>query len=115
MCCKRANLEVELNAFLIVVCPSSESNQILQAPALFKLGNETTGPRVIPSLVNTVETPPPRLMALQPRIAEATRQPSVVAIGIWYGLPSIINGPAIPTGSGKYPITFSQQAPKTRS
>ncbi|KAH3682701.1 hypothetical protein WICPIJ_006329 [Wickerhamomyces pijperi] len=73
---------------------------ILQAPALFKDGKETTGPRVIPSLVKTVVVPPPKLIALQPRMAEATRQPSVVAIGMWYGLPSMIKGPATPTGRG---------------
>ena len=51
--------------------------------------------------------------ALQPLLVLATRQPSVVAIGTWYICPSSSRGPATPTGMGMYPITFSQQAPKT--
>ncbi|KAH3670242.1 hypothetical protein OGATHE_003055 [Ogataea polymorpha] len=110
-----ANLEVELNALFITFCPSSESSHILAAPLRASVGKEIHGPLVIPSLVKTVWTPPPALMALQPLIVEATKHPSVVAIGMWYGTPSIIMGPATPTGIGIKPITFSQHAPNTLS
>ncbi|KAH3659985.1 hypothetical protein OGAPHI_007190 [Ogataea philodendri] len=114
-CCNLANLEVELNALFITFCPSSESSQILAAPVRANVGNEIHGPLVIPSLVNTVCTPPPALIALQPLMVDATRHPSVVAIGMWYGTLSMIIGPATPTGNGMNPMTFSQQAPNTRS
>ena len=51
--------------------------------------------------------------ALQALFVLAIRQPSVVAIGTMYFLPSNNIGPANPTGMGMYPITFSAQAPST--
>ena len=51
--------------------------------------------------------------ARQPRLVLAIRHPSVVAMGTWNFLSSIGSGPATPTGTGMYPITFSQQAPST--
>lgn len=38
--------------------------------------------------------------ALHPLLVDATRHPSVVAIGTWYLLPSSSSGPATPTGTG---------------
>lgn len=52
-------------------------------------------------------------MALHPLFVLATRQPSVVAMGTWNCFPSNSRGPATPTGTGMYPMTFSQQVPST--
>ena len=99
-------------------------------PYLVMQGNLTTGPLVMPSYVTLVVTPQP-LRAEQPRLVLATRQPSVVAMGTWAQvckpgtttppgltwthLPSRLSGPTTPTGTGMYPITFSQHAPRTFS
>ncbi len=40
------------------------------------------------------------IRALHPLLVDATRHPSVVAIGTWYFVPSIRSGPATPTGTG---------------
>ena len=76
-----------------------------------QLGSLITGARVMPSRVNTVVQPPDSVMTLQPRFVLATRQPSVVAIGMKTGSPSTAIGPITPTGSGMYPTTASQFRP----
>lgn len=80
--------------------------------ALVMEPNRTTGPRVIPSATMRLFTPDCS-RALAPRLVEATRQPSVVAIGTCIIRPSSSRGPATPTGTGTYPITFSQHVPST--
>src|SRR4051794_13474301 len=75
-----AYLDVESNACLIIEFPSL-SIQALASAALVIFGNSEHGPRVISSFVMTVVTPVPALIALHPRAVEATKQPSVVAIG----------------------------------
>ena len=40
------------------------------------------------------------IKALHPLLVLATRQPSVVAIGMWYSFPFKRRGPATPTGNG---------------
>lgn len=111
MFCSRANRDVESNADRMMLNPSSESSHRLAWAASVMLGKSTTGPRVMASWVMTVVTPPPELSALQPREVEATSVPSVVAMGIGTASPSMVRGPAMPTGRGMNPTTFSQQAP----
>mmetsp|Transcript_1519 Transcript_1519/g.3035 ORF Transcript_1519/g.3035 Transcript_1519/m.3035 type:complete len:229 (-) Transcript_1519:135-821(-) len=93
----------------------SASTQSFKAAAPITSGILTTGARVIPSLRTALCAPPLRAIALQPRLVEATKQPSVVAMGTMYCLPSRTRGPATPTGMGMYPITFSQLTPITCS
>lgn len=55
----------------------------------------------MPSLRMTEWAPPASLMALQPRLVEATRQPSVVAMGTYSTRPSSVKGPTTPTHKEK--------------
>src|SRR5277367_3274581 len=112
--CNLANLDVDSNAIFTSPYPSCESIHSFAFAATTTLGKSIAGPRVMQSCVSTVVTPPPALRALQPREVDATSVPSAVAIGIGYSSPSILSGPATPSGIGMYPITFSQQAPITR-
>ena len=78
----------------------NQSYHLFRSTALFADGIFTTGPLVMPSAVTNTEAPPPSLMALQPRCVEATRQPSVVAMGMGTMVPFTSTGPARPTGMG---------------
>ena len=97
---RRAKRDVLSNADLIELAPCAESIQRLARAALVRDGNSITGPRVMASWVSTVVTPPFAFRTLHPRLVDATRVPSVVAMGIGVIRPSIIRGPAIPNGSG---------------
>ncbi|KAG1524746.1 hypothetical protein G6F50_018506 [Rhizopus delemar] len=77
----RAKREVELNASATISFPSC-SIHCLHSAARVIVGNSTQAARGIPSAVTIVIAPPPALIALHPRAADATKQPSVVAIGI---------------------------------
>jgi hypothetical protein len=68
----------------------------------------TRGARVIPSPRTTLVAPPAFLIAVQPRLVEASKAPSVVAMGTLNCLSSNMSGPTMPTGRGMYPITASQ-------
>eukprot|EP01139_Manchomonas_bermudensis_P023417 Amastigsp_a841108_37.p2 type:complete len:200 gc:universal Amastigsp_a841108_37:985-386(-) len=60
----------------------------------------STGARDMPSRDTTLAAPPERVMALHPLVVDAMSAPSVVAMGTWYTWPSIMRGPATPTGMG---------------
>jgi hypothetical protein len=63
-------------------------------------GECNTGARDMPSPTISVLTPPPSDNALHPRVVDATSAPSVVAMGTKNSLPSMMMGPATPTGIG---------------
>lgn len=139
MLCVTSDLLVWSKACLTTPNPSELSSQPLTSAALHADGSCTTGPRVIPSAKTRLLTPPDSyththkrsakiknsqhvwiktnewltLTARHPRLVLATKHPSVVAMGTWNSFPSNSSGPATPTGTGTYPITFSQLVPVT--
>jgi len=72
------------------------------------------GAQVIPSLNNMADTPEPCEIALHHLFVDATKHPSIVAIGIYIDSSFKVRGPTMPTRRGIHPTTILQFAPDTR-
>ena len=100
MACRLAKRDELLNAERIRSKFSGTPSHCTMLSASRRDGVRSTGERVMPSLSNAVTAPPHCVMARAPLFADATKQPSVVAMGMWYNFPSTLRGPNTPTGMG---------------
>mmetsp|Transcript_17676 Transcript_17676/g.68602 ORF Transcript_17676/g.68602 Transcript_17676/m.68602 type:complete len:210 (-) Transcript_17676:787-1416(-) len=99
ICRRRPKFVVLSKTSFSTLKPCWLSTYCLTSTAREADGSCMTGARVMPLLSRLAAAPPLALMALQPRCVEATRQPSVVAMGITMFSPLIMSGPAMPTGT----------------
>mmetsp|Transcript_14221 Transcript_14221/g.44423 ORF Transcript_14221/g.44423 Transcript_14221/m.44423 type:complete len:228 (-) Transcript_14221:302-985(-) len=91
---------VALKARLSSSSDAGSSSHRFSSAAALRLGIARAGARVMPSARSSVVAPPDAEIARAPRCVDATSAPSVVAIGTYTALPSILYGPMVPTGSG---------------
>ena len=94
----RPNRLVDANAAATASAFACTSTHAFNAAASARLGIAMRGARVIPSEERADTAPPALRMAAHPRLVDASRAPSVVAMGTQNGEPSSRSGPTTPTG-----------------